>query len=148
MRNVLVIPVLLFLLLLVSSGLSYGVYSYAFGRQYFCEISEEMLEKSPSWDERTDNPPLSAGKAIRLANAMKNKLVKDAKDFKWHLVSATLENDWSRDSDPGRKWWWSIRYEAHVRQGGETGIPNHLVVIVLMDGTVVQPEIRKDIFGN
>ena len=159
----LLIPVLL---LFVSSGLGQDKrpwhsvtsghleLSFAFDKMYESEITPEMLAKSPSWDAKTDNPPLPAGKAIRLANALKNKLVKDSKDFKWYLASVTLENSnrWS-GSDAGTKWWWSINYEASQREGGDTAPPklgplnmgfiNHFDIIVLMDGTVVEPKISK-----
>jgi hypothetical protein len=141
MKNFLAIPILF---LFASSGLSQVFYSYAFGKRYCCEISRESLAKSPSWDTTTDNPPLSPGKAVRLANALKDKFVKDSRDFKWHLISADLENDWWSGEDAGKKWWWSVKYEAHVRVGGESGIPNHLTLIVLMDGTVIEPKITKD----
>ncbi len=149
MKKMLLIPVLL---LFVSSSLGQGKrpwhgetsgnvhVSYASEKMYMFEITPETLAKSPSWDRNTDNPPLPARKAIRAANVLKNKLVKDSKDYKWYLVSATLEQDWSESSDPG-KWWWSINYEAHVRAGGETGGINRLDIIVLMDGTVVEPKI-------
>ena len=55
---------------------------------------------------------LPAGKAIWLANVLKNKLVKDSKDFKWYLMKATLEWNWWDGSGSGKKWWWSIMYEV------------------------------------
>ncbi len=140
MKNTLVIPVLL---LLASPSFGDTHYSYAFGKCYIFEITPEMLDKSPSWDEQADNPPLSAGKAIRLATSLKNRLVKDSKDFKWRLISATLDHTWGSGSDAAKKWWWSVRFEARFR-GDETGRPNHLEVLVLMDGTVIEPKIEDD----
>jgi hypothetical protein len=133
---------ILVLLMLASPTLASTFYSYAFGKRYCFEIAPEMLAKSPSWDGNADDTPLPAGKAVRLANSLKNRLVKDSKDFKWHLVSAELEHDFLNEPDSG-KWWWAIRYEAHIRQGGESGIPNHLKIIVLMDGTVIEPKITE-----
>lgn len=139
------IPVLL---LLCPSAFGVECTSYAFGKRYRFEITSEMLARSPSWNDEVDHPPVPPGKAIRLANTLKNKLVKDSKNFKWHLMSATLDNDWWSGAAPGRKWWWTIRYEAHVREGMSTGIPDHLVLVVLMDGTVIEPKVSNAAFGE
>jgi hypothetical protein len=144
MKKMRFLPVLL---LFVSPSFGQSYSSYAFGKKYDFQITPEMLAKS-SWDGKTDSPPLPVGKAIRLANALKNKLVKDSKDFKWHLISATLNNNWLSGSDAGTKWWWSINYEAHVQMGMSTGIPDHLMVTVLMDGTVVEPKITNALWPN
>lgn len=147
MSKILTLPVLL---LLVASGAGQDVseYSYAFGKRYASDIPNEKLAKSPSWNMQSDSPPLPVGKAIRLANALKEKLVKDSKDFKWHLMSATLTRLnpwlWENSLELREKCWWSVRYEAHVREGGETGEPNHLIIVVLMDGSVILPTIIDD----
>jgi hypothetical protein len=144
-----VLAVVLALLLLCPSVFGGEEYvSYAFGKRYRIEITDEMLAKSPTWNDEVDNPPVSPGKAIRLANALKSRLVKDSKHYKWRLISATLDNDWSSGSAPGRKWWWTIRYEAHVRVGGSSGIPSHLELVVLMDGTVIEPRVDNAAFGE
>jgi hypothetical protein len=144
MKRAWVIPVLMLLAASARGADSY--YSYAFGKQYCFEITREMLAKSPSWTEQSDNPPLSARKAIRLADALRDRFVKDSEVLKWHLVSAQLEHDWGTATDTG-KWWWLVNFEAHVRVGGESGVPNHLRVIVRMDGTVIEPKIKdmKDV---
>jgi hypothetical protein len=107
--------------------------SYAFSKQYIVSITSETLEKSPTWKEDDENPPLPARKAIRLANKMKDSLVKDSKDYKWKLQSASLQ-----PSDAG-KWYWLVHYDAEFQGAGSTGVPDHLRLVVLMDGTVVKP---------
>jgi hypothetical protein len=109
--------------------------SYAFGKQYAVTISREALENSPAWKDDVDNPPLSARKAIKLAEELKNALVKDSKEYKWKLVSAELH--------PGDKWFWLINYEAKFQLGDSSGIPNNLRLVVLMDGTVIKPEVAN-----
>jgi len=51
-----------------------------------------------------------------------------------HLIEVTLK--------PllGKKWCWEVRYEWHVRVGGETGTPFDFRVFVLMNGKVIQPK--------
>lgn len=108
--------------------------SYAFGKRYRVEVTRDALAKAPQWPADADNPPVSARKAIKLADVLRQKLVKDTKDFKWQRVSASIEF-----LDDGEKCIWIIRYEAHFRRGGETGQPHHLNLMVLMDGTIVEP---------
>ena len=97
--------------------------------------------------EHSDSPPLAPGKAIRLANVLREKLVKDSTGYKWHLMSATvsgLDLHWNVDTDLREKCWWCVKYEAHVREGGETGGVDSLIIIVLMDGTVIVPKVSDD----
>jgi hypothetical protein len=112
-------------------------WSYAFAKQYKVTISEEALKKSPAWQSDAENPPLSARKAIKLANEMKDSLVQDSKGYKWELQSASLE---PADDD---KWYWLINYEAH-KPGLSNRRPDNLRVAVLMDGTVVKPEVKDN----
>jgi hypothetical protein len=158
MKIILAIPVLLLGVAVVAAGLSseplssdkevYEENSYAFDKRYASRIPTEKLVKSPSWNRQSDSPPFPPGRAIRLANGLKDKLVRDSKRYKWHLMSVTLDRlhpfVWDDEKKMGDKWWWSIRYEAHVREGGETGEPDHLVIIVLMDGTVIVPKVTDE----
>jgi len=109
--------------------------SYAFSKQYVVTISDEALAKSPEWKDEAENPPFAARKAIKLANEMKDSLVKDSEDFKWELRSASLE------PAGGGRWYWQIDYVASHRLGS-TGIPNHLRLVVLMDGKVIKPAVK------
>lgn len=110
--------------------------SYAFSKQYIVSITSEALEKSPTWKEDDENPPLPARKAIRLANKMKDSLVKDSKDYKWKLQSASLH-----PSGAG-KWYWLVHYDAEYQGSGSTGVPSHLRLVVLMDGTIIKPVVN------
>jgi hypothetical protein len=110
-------------------------FSYTSGKQYVVEVSREALEKSPAWKDDDENPPLSARRAIRLANAMKGSLVKDSDDYKWQFETAALTSD-------SGKWYWVIRYEAHFQRGVSSGPRAFLRIVVLMDGTVIKPVIH------
>jgi len=115
--------------------------SYVFGKVYTVTITEEALKKSPAW-KSDENPPLSAKKAINLAAAMKDTLVKDSDDHAWGLESASLKPFLD-------KWYWQISYETRVMArgiggSGSSGPPTLLHLVVLMDGTVVKPEVRID----
>ncbi len=130
-----------------KDGSAYTFCSYAFGKRYTSEFAYEQLAKSPSWNMgRADSPPLPVGKAIRLANVQKERLVKDSKRYKWYLEVVSLNHlGWlAENSDLSEKWWWSVTYEAHQREGGSTGPPEQLIVIVLMDGTVIVPKVTVE----
>ena len=128
-------------------------YSYAFGKRYASGITIEKLTKLPSWNmQQSDSPPLPPGKAIRLANALKEKLVKEKlvmepKDYQWSVQSTTLTRldpvawEGSKLLD---KWWWEVLYAAQFTGGGYTGPPIELRIVVLMDGTVIVPKVSDD----
>jgi hypothetical protein len=103
---------------------------------YYVIITDEDFQKSPAWSAEAVNPPLSAQKAIRLANERKAKLVRDTKDWKWRL--------WSIELRPHRdeKWYWVVEYEKWPRTGGLEGVPAYLKLAILMDGTVIEPTIE------
>jgi hypothetical protein len=124
----------------LSPSISYDVsyHSYAISANYTVTVTREALAKSPLWKDDEENPPFSAKKAIKLANEMKDSLVEDSKDYKWKLDEATLK------PAGGEKWYWLIRYEAQFQGGASIGVPPFLCLVVLMDGKVVKPEVKKD----
>jgi hypothetical protein len=103
--------------------------------RYVVTITKETLKKTPSWDENNGNPPLSAKKAMKAANWMKESLVKGDKDYEWRFDSCQLT--------PGGddKWYWVVRYDALPQFSGG-GVFPVLKVVVLMDGSVIQLEER------
>ena len=136
MKHLMVIIIAVFIILLSEPCYAQITRcSYAFSKQYCFTITANMLKVSPVWSEDADNPPLPARKAIRLATKLKNELVKDTEKFKWKLESCSLEQAETS------KWYWFITYFARY-QGSSTGIPHHLQVIVLMDGTVIRPMVK------
>jgi len=113
-----------------------AVVDYAFGKAYVSRIPGEALVKSPRWSQGVDNPPVSAGKAIKIAQLTKERLLKDSEDFKWKLASLRLEQ-----IGDGH-WYWIVCYFAEFR-GNSTGIPNQVPIVVLMDGTAVMPRVSS-----
>ncbi len=112
--------------------------SYAFGRVYWSTIADDALAKTPRWKSSEENPPVSARKAIQLADARREQLVKDTKDFKWSRVSVAIEF-----TERPEECYWKISYEAHIRVGGESGVPHHLDLYVLMDGKLIEPAVSN-----
>jgi len=114
---------------------------YTFGKNYAVTISEQDFKNSPAWDKQAENPPLPAQKALKLATAAKDTLVRDSQTWKWRLADVTLKSFGNREDS--RKWYWIVRYEAEhapdPATAGSAGVCPELYVIVRMDGTVLPP---------
>jgi hypothetical protein len=132
----LIVP--LFVLTLAPSWCSGQDFSsYADGRRFRIVISSAQIKKAPEWRADEENPPLSARKAIKLANALKERLVKDDDDYKWVLESVRLT-----PTEEG--WFWMVAYESQkLRSGFSSGPKTGLRLAVLMDGTVPEPTVTK-----
>lgn len=109
--------------------------SYAFGKKYEVTLSKDAVERTPVWRDDAENPPLSARKAIKLADALRTKLVQDGKKYKWKRKSAAIQF-----LPASNQCVWEVDYEPEF-QIDFSGIPPELHLFVLMDGTVVQPVI-------
>ena len=85
------------------------MYDLAFGKVYHVAVTRAVLDKTPVWKEDADNPPLSARKAIKLADEARARLFKDTDEWEWHRESMELN-----DAGGGR-WYWSVRYRRTTR---------------------------------
>jgi hypothetical protein len=85
-----------------------GLGSHALGKRYRVTITYAELDNTPRWSEDEENPPLSAKKALQVANKMKDSLVKDDEKHKWTLESLTL-------TPAGKsRWYWVVTYEPRA----------------------------------
>lgn len=116
------------------------VYSLLDDARYFVTtISSEMLRRSPPWRANEANPPLSARKALVVAEREKARLISPSadRDTVWSLQGMSLV---PRADD---RWYWVIEYWG-APGGALGGSPSVLNVVVLMDGTLVQPKKARD----
>jgi hypothetical protein len=129
--------VCLFLFLCSSLAAAYEIWSFAPQHCFVAKLTNEALDRTPFWKE-TDNPPLSAKVAIRAADKKRAALVKDTLTHAWSLTEAALVPDKG-------KWYWRIRYELYPTRKDTlmSGRPYSIYILVLMDGTVVEP-LRRD----
>jgi hypothetical protein len=108
------------------------------GRRYDSTITPEMRVSSPDWLESDANPPLSARRAIMLAETTLRATLKDqdesGKPDVRYMTGANLV------PLGGRKWAWKVAYIWLPRIGGLRGKPFSFHVFVLMDGTAVKPK--------
>ena len=113
---------------------NYEVNSYAAGKKFVSTVTGERVLKTPVWRVDADSPPLAPRKAEHLATAKFQQLISDTKD--WKLQGITLE-----DAGDGLHWVYVIQF---TQAGTWSGPAPFLKVIVLMDGTVVEPKIRDN----
>ena len=127
------IPVLLLLVPMSDPGVRVTIYSDPGDKGYIVNVTQAALDKAPVWKVDADTPPIPARTAMKLAAAMKGKLVKIPDGGRWELTSMLLV-----DARAGQ-WYWQANYEWR-RNGASTGVPPYLRLVVLMDGTVIEPE--------
>ncbi len=110
------------------------------GKHYSTPITEAMVKKTPAWKADAENPPVSARKAMALAE----KYV----DQKFKLDKANAEK-WERGFESislvehGDHWFWHVHYEWYPTQEEPGENVPYAYVVVLMDGTVVPLEVEK-----
>jgi hypothetical protein len=100
-------------------------------------VTREQLLKTPVWRVQDDSPPLSPRRADVLATARFQKLVKDvtrSKDTKYFM----------RDSislvDMGDNLHW-VYVVSFMWTGAISGPAPQVRIMVLMDGTVIEPKV-------
>lgn len=107
--------------------------SRAVGKRYETVISDAAVQRTPAWEDATDNPPVSARKAIVLADGVRKTLVDDWDGYTWRRSSASILFLHGTD-----RCVWEISYTLHA-EGDSTGPEQRFSVFVLMDGTVLRP---------
>lgn len=106
-------------------------YSYAAGKRFAVTVTEEAVAKAPAWADDADDPPLSARKAREAADAVRVRLVPDGLGGKWTLTRLSLV-------PTAGGWVWKVGYRSPADGSDLRG---ELVLTVLMNGTVVEPEV-------
>jgi hypothetical protein len=116
---------------------SYSVTSYdpKVRRRFDFEVTREQLLKAPLWGVDQETPPLSPRRAERLAITKFHQLVYDTKG--WELKRISLE-----DMGDGIHWIYIVDYKAPTQDlGGSLIGGGEFLVVVLMDGTVIEPKV-------
>jgi hypothetical protein len=103
-------------------------------------VTREQLLKAPAWPTQDDSPPLSPRQADALATAKFQKFVKEAtrlKDTKlFRRDSISLV-----DMGDGLHWVYVVSFEW---TGAIFGPPPQVRIMVLMDGTVIEPKVDTE----
>ena len=108
--------------------------SYANGKKFHFQVTAERVLKAPVWKSDDVSPPLAARKADELATAKFRQLIPDWDTWKRERI--VLE-----DLGDGLHWIYVVEF---MQTSSSKVKPPFLNVIVLMDGTVVEPRIQED----
>jgi hypothetical protein len=115
-------------------------------RTWVSKITDEALAKSPVWESKNENPPVSARRAMALSQPVVERITKDdnaLREWKRRFESATLHK-----TQDGKRWFWRVEYSWLPKMGGLSGLPPYMDIIVLMDGTVVEPQLEDGGIGK
>lgn len=107
----------------------------AFGKEYVVSIPMRQFKRSPKWRPKDDNPPLSARRAMEIAECQLSKHVAVPEDYRTELKELVLRKG------PYGRWFWEVNYVFYVTSGGSSGMPPSIYVSVLMDGSVGELEV-------
>jgi len=100
-------------------------------QSYAYHLFEHDFANTPSWKQDEGEPPLSIGRAIKIARENLPRFVKSAESWKVDMV--TLK-DVIKD-----KWYYRIDFlcrSVECREARE----RHFMAIVKMDGTILEPK--------
>jgi hypothetical protein len=113
---------------------------YAFEESYETEISDDAIANAPSWPSSEANPPVSARRALAIADNYRRKRLVNRNNWKWGLDSISL-----LPIDGGNnKWCWQILFLAYPEKGGLGGVPPEFSVYVLMNGDIIEPTSKMN----
>lgn len=103
-------------------------------------VDKSIAERQPAWKWSASNPPLSARRALEIAGTYRKTRLKQWDRFEWTLVSLNLTPMDARNG----KWCWVARFELAPKPGLTATHMPELDFYILMDGTVVEPEVSND----
>jgi hypothetical protein len=103
--------------------------SHCYGTIYVVTVSEKDVAGTPEWRDDQPNPPWSARKAMKLASETAPKFP----GFPWHVASVSLEEFSGR-------WFWLVKLKTRQT---DRYLSQELQWVVLMDGTIIEPEVRQ-----
>jgi hypothetical protein len=103
-------------------------------------VSSTDLLKSPLWNPDMRNPPLPVQDAVRLAKKQLSKLIGKSKEFE--LESVTLK------SAGEQRWFYAVKFNPPLPPHGLDGFQLPFTILVLMNGTAVEPKVFDQINPN
>ena len=107
--------------------------SSAFGKSYSVVVSKESLSAMPKWLNSADSPPVPPRAAIRSAGALADRLIGERSEYQRYLEGITL-----KPIEGG--WVWVVRFDW-ISMRSASGIPDHLIVVIPMDGKPINPKV-------
>lgn len=109
-------------------------------REAHYRLQPSELENAPQWTDLDQSPPLSPGKAVRVAESAIEVFTKEGKleplssAFQWRLKRVSLVRVFDN------QWYYEVTFKESVKPGfGATGRRQSATIFVLMDGTFLKP---------
>ena len=97
----------------------------------------------PVWNSGQRNPPLSVSTALDFAAKKRHDIQPDTDDWNW-ILDATELVPWEAVSG---HWYWKFTFakihrtsDGDMMVAGHSGPPTEFVLVVLMDGTIIEPD--------
>lgn len=120
-------------------GLSLLEHTDIDGVKYVYQVEEEIVEATPAWDGKSNELPLSFGKAVTIATnwvtpKVKNNAVLEVQRLSLSRIHARGIKD---------KWYYHIDIDAKYKDTRFSKMS--YMVVILLDGTIVEPEIYKKV---
>jgi hypothetical protein len=105
------------------------------GKRYDFAITEEVLSRTPPWRTDEEFPPLSPRKAEGLAREQLKRLVEEPESWtRTEIVLQHIEGD---------RWVYVIEFMGDHPPGVIDGPVSTMKLVVLMNGTAVDPKISS-----
>ena len=104
------------------------------------KIDKDAVEDSPAWDPADANPPVSAARALSIADRIRVERLKDTSGRRWGLDSLNL----CPLDGKHNQWCWRVTFMASPGRSDFAGQPPRFVAYILMNGEAV----ISDAYGN
>lgn len=124
-------------LLTMAASADVSWYGYYGGKEFAFSLSSEAVDALTQWNKNGEQDlPVSPKEIHRVAKARIDKPDNSPKR-QWHLEELSLVPiEHQKD-----KWAWKAEFDQQVTEGGQTGQPIRMMVVVTMDGKLIQPTI-------
>lgn len=117
--------------------IEFNTWSKGPGQLYQNKISESELQKTPSWSPEEVAPPLSIKKAVELAKAY---IKKKSPEFNDYVITEIKLEQFVFPKYFKDKWCYVLIF---MKVPEKCCVPESMNVLVMMDGTINEPEILK-----
>lgn len=105
-------------------------------------VSEERMEATPSWTGKGE-PPLSVAAALRVSATHLEAANPNRKSFRPHYITLNLSEIMGKDRS--YYWYYAIVYEPETYLTRvASDVNERYAVVVLLDGTVVDPRSQRE----
>ena len=118
---------------LQASGADAAVFSsHVRGERLDFAVPRSVLQQTPAWSDADLSPPLPPRRAIQIAARQLRELMPDPE--RWRLSRISM-----RPIAGGERWLYIVEYDEPP-PGPTGGITSSLGLVVLMDGSTVNPK--------